>query len=801
MVLRTLLRHSAPFTLAPVLAFLLAQRGLPVAAEEETKSNASTNPVSQADELRLRGQTIYAESCAGCHGEKGQGVEDGYAEPLVGDLSIGELSKRVTETMPEGEPELCVAEDANAVAAYIHHAFYSEAARIRNRPPSIATTHLTSNQLRQSLADLYARFSGPMWLAPKSGIDGSYFDGARGRRRIKRIERVDATIDFDWMHDGPGQGIDAEDFSVEWRGGLKPNETGRYEIVIRSTCAFVCDLGRFGREFIDNQVQSGDKTEFRKTVVLTAGRITPIEIQLFQRERKTEQPPARISLSWIPPNGIEEIIPQRNLLATLPPAIFSLQTKLPPDDRSYGYERGLAVDRQWDDSTTAAAVEFGQVAVEELWPEYGRDGRSRRRRESNGESRPRARLRRFLADIAEIAFRGPLDEEAERFYLDEQIDQTEDDAEAIKRSLLVILKSPRFLYPELDRDRTQSRRAANRLTLTLFDSLPADRWLLALARDDELKTDQQVRAAAQRMVHDYRTRAKTREFLDEWLNLGQTIEVTKSGEEFSDFDARVVADLKASLDAFLDDVVWGEASDFRQLFLADWAYTTPKLEEFYGAEWRAEQLVQAGLVKAKVGSDRRIGLLSHPYLMSRLAYQDSTSPIHRGVFLIRYLLGRTLQPPQEAFAPLSPDLHPDLTTRQRVELQTSPESCQVCHRKINGLGFALENYDAVGRFREKEGGKPVDPTGHYMTRSGEAVGFHGASELAQFVASSDDAHRAFVNRAFLHFAKQPIAAYGPDQLDKLTEKFRNDNFHIRRLLVEIAVIASTRPTPPTDEET
>jgi len=186
--------------------------------------------------------------------------------------------------------------------------------------------------------------------------------------------------------------------------------------------------------------------------------------------------------------------------------------------------------------------------------------------------------------------------------------------------------------------------------------------------------------------------------------------------------------------------------------------------------------------------------------MSGLAYEDSTSPIHRGVFLIRYVLGRTLRPPQEAFTPLSPALHPDMTTRQRVELQTSPQSCQVCHHKINGLGFALENYDAVGRFREREGDKSIDPAGHYTTRDGTAITFRGPSELAQFLASSDDAHRAFVNRAFQHFVKQPIAAYGPDQLAELTERFRNDDFHIRKLLVEIAVIAAFPQNPTSNEE-
>ena len=152
-------------------------------------------------------------------------------------------------------------------------------------------------------------------------------------------------------------------------------------------------------------------------------------------------------------------------------------------------------------------------------------------------------------------------------------------------------------------------------------------------------------------------------------------------------------------------------------------------------------------------------MLSHPYLMSGLAYRDSTSPIHRGVLLMRYLLGRTLRPPNEAFTPLSPTLHPDLTTRERVSLQTSPESCQVCHTKINGLGFALEKFDAVGRYQEQELGRAIDSSGRYTNTVGETVEFAGPRELADFLADSDDAKRAFVVRAFQHFVKQPLAAY------------------------------------------
>jgi len=191
--------------------------------------------------------------------------------------------------------------------------------------------------------------------------------------------------------------------------------------------------------------------------------------------------------------------------------------------------------------------------------------------------------------------------------------------------------------------------------------------------------------------------------------------------------------------------------------------------------------------------DRRHGVFQHPYLLSGLAYFDATSPIHRGVFLIRYVLGRTLRPPNAAFSPLSQDLHPDLTTRQRVELQTSPDSCQVCHSKINALGFTLENYDATGRYRLQDNGHPVDPRGSYDDRSGQKVALNGPAELAEYLVSSEDSVRGFVNRAFQHFTKQPPAAYGPDTLERLITKFKESDYRIRDLVVEIATIAAMQP--------
>ena len=104
----------------------------------------------------------------------------------------------------------------------------------------------------------------------------------------------------------------------------------------------------------------------------------------------------------------------------------------------------------------------------------------------------------------------------------------------------------------------------------------------------------------------------------------------------------------------------------------------------------------------------------------------------------------------------------------------------------------LENYDPVGRFRSEENGKKIDATGSYRTRSGDEAKFASPGDLAKFLAENDDAHRAFVERAFEHFAKQPLAAYGDDVSDHLVQQFRKNDFNMRRLIVEIAVVVATR---------
>jgi hypothetical protein len=742
--------------------------------------------------LAKRGGELFSQLCASCHGERGQGAEGAYERPLAGDGSIVELAEVISQTMPEGEPQECAGEDASAVAHYMYDAFYSETAQRRLVPPRAALARLTAGQYRQSLSDLFSHFYGRGKVGEERGLKAYYFDHPGWKEDKKVLTQTDRNIDVDFGQASPGEGMQDTKFAIYWQGAILAPETGSYLIRARGNGSFIVKFIDAEERFFDNHVSSGEVSEHSATVDLVGGQLYPLHVDLIKRERKTGNVDISLTLSWKTPRGVEEPIPSRHLIPGGFPTAFAPQTPLPADDRSAGYERGSTISRQWDEATTNGALEFAEIVVKKLWPKYQKDFKGKKDAPEGREL-----LRRFCNELLEVAMRRPVDEQLRAVFVDKQLDDAPSDEEALRRVVLLTLKSPRFLYPTLDHDAAIDDRRANRLALVLWDSIP-DASLRDAAKSGSLSDEQAVRQRARRMIEDPRARAKALAGLHEWLDLARWEEISKNKELYTDFDDALVNDLRTSLDLFLEAVLWSEASDFRQLLQADWSFTSPRIAEFYGQGWKpaAEQDGDALLGRfSRTGSDAsvRSGVVTHPLLMSALAYGDVSSPIFRGVFLLRHMLGRSLRPPNEAFTPLSPDLHPDLTTRQRVELQTSPADCQACHTRINGLGFTLEGFDAVGRLREQERSTAIDASGKYIDRAGQQIEFTSVTDLTQYLVTSDDVVTAFINRMFLHFVKHPVGAYGENRLDELKTRFRESGYSIKELLVEIAVVAAEGP--------
>jgi len=724
----------------------------------------------------------------------------------VGDRSTSALARLIAKTMPEDAPGECVGEDAEKVAAFIYESFYSKAAQARNQLqlPSIELSRLTVRQYRNVITDLIGSFRTAGLWDERRGLKGDYSSRTRRRRNGNggnaSLNRIDPEIQFNFGTDSPipeqralkelskrWQRIPvlwvplgafrpfSQEFRVNWQGSVLAPETGEYEFLIKTENAARLWVNDNARPLIDAGVKSGSDTEYRASIYLLGGRVYPIRLEFI----RSKEPTGSIALQWKLPRRSLEVIPQWDLSPNIFPESFVLKTPFPPDDRSVGYERGTSISKAWDRATTDAAIEVVGYVVANLKALAGLS--------DNAPDRE-VKARKFCLQFAERAFRRPLLDEQKAFFVDQQFKNARDPETAVKRVVLLVLKSPRFLYRELKSGRPDHYDVASRISFGLWDSLP-DQSLLEAAAAGQLGDREQVARQAERMVTDLRACSKVREFLLQWLRVEQPPEIVKDRKQFSQFDEAIASDLRTSLDLFLQDVIGSKAADFRDLLTAKSLYLNGRLARFYGAELAPD----AQFRKVDLEPQTRAGVLSHPYLMANFAYTATSSPIHRGVFISRSLLGRVLRPPPEAVAPLPVDLHPDLTTRQRVTLQTKPESCQSCHGMINSLGFTLEHFDAVGRYRNQEKERPIDATGTYETRKGELVTVNGVRELAAFLARSEETHTAFIQQLFHYIVKQPIRAFGPQALADLRRFFVAQNFNVRKLMTEIMVKSALTP--------
>jgi hypothetical protein len=360
----------------------------------------------------------------------------------------------------------------------------------------------------------------------------------------------------------------------------------------------------------------------------------------------------------------------------------------------------------------------------------------------------------------------------------------------VKRVVLFALESPQFLYPDLhERDKPDDFDVASRLALALWDSIP-DKELIDAAAASKLHTRAEVQVQAQRMIADERAKAKLTGFFHHWLDLERAEGTSKDMKAFPGFNEEVLADLRESLMRFIDQVVWSEQSDYRQLLQADYLLLNDRLGKLYGQSVKGSEFQQI-----KFDPKQRAGVVTHPYLLAGLAYSKQSSPIQRGVFLTRNIVGMALKPPPMAVAFEDSHFNPKLTMREKITELTHNSSCMSCHAVINPLGFSLENFDAIGRWRTKDNNKPVNAVSEFANEEGTKVKLSGPRDIVNYVANNPSGHRAFIRHLFNHTVKQPIPAYGPKVMDELQKNFGAANCNIQKLLVEIALVAALDGVP------
>lgn len=743
------------------------------------------------------GAAIYQKHCASCHGANGEGVEEECPDPLQGERSLASLTRYIDRRMPEDEPHLVSGEDAEKVAEYIYAAFYSPTARA-DKPTAVkpAFARLTNRQFRESVADLLGSFSGINPPGQPDGLKARYYQSDGMNKKSKQVaERLDLRLDFDFGEGPPVEGIKPDQFSIAWDGSLIAPATGWYEFRLSTPngARLYLNTERMDGDgnhrddsgakrqtaLIDSWVSSGtDVRESVARVFLLAGRPYPLRLDYF----KYQEPRGMVRLEWKAPRGEWEILGAPHLSQADAGRVAVVSTTFPPDDASEGYERGTEISKAWHESSTLAALEVANEVAARLTRLSGV-------KEDDPERLDK--LKGFVATFAERAFRRPLGDDGRKLYVAHPFESSDSPEQGVKRAIIAILKSPRFLYPEIGSEPSDFT-VASRLALGLWDSIP-DQALLDAAKNGELRTPDQVRAQASRLMGDFRARAKVNDFFFRWLKLDVEGDLRKNPESFPGFDAALVADLRRSLELFIDRVVWSDASDYRDLIQADYLMLNQRLADFYGIPFPGGD----GFQVVPGDPTQRAGILTHPYLLARLAHHDTTSPIHRGVFLTRNVLGGILKPPPEAITFEDHTFEPGLTTREKVAELTRNASCMTCHETINPLGFSLENFDAVGRFRTTESGKPVDPESDYVTLEGDIIRLRGPRDLALHAVDSQAARRGFIRQLFQFIVKQNPAVYGPGTIQQLDAGFAASGHHIKNLIVDLNTLAALRgiPTP------
>ena len=761
-------------------------------------------PVASTGGAARSGESIYRRDCARCHGPQGEGVAGQYDETLYGEQSVTSLARYIHRTMPDDRKEKTSEVEALAVAEFIHSAFYSPQARARNTPARIDFSRLTQRRYRESVADLISGFTPVRQTSQSGGLQAEYFQSKGMNKKDKSaLKRIDPFIRFDYGTNSPTPDITADQFSIAWSGSVLAPESGEYQFRVTTpngarlyvnTDLAAGDSNRRDdsdakREaaLVDLWVSSGGvERQATASLYLLGGRSYPLRLDYFKFKEKT----AAIRLEWKPPQGPWAVIPASVLSPENSSATPVIGTAFPADDSSLGYERGHAISKEWWRTITRAGTETSELVAGRIHRLANIPASTTNRSDLS------ARMQDFCGQFAERAFRRPLDTELRSRVVTRWFQPGIALEDSVKRSVLATMTSPRFLYPELA-GQQDSHTVAARLALVLWDSLP-DEALRKAADRGELMTPEQIRAQAQRMVRNPRTRAKMGGFFDHWLDTDEAQDLAKDPKTYPGFDAELIQDLRTSLNHFVESVVWSDASDYRQLLLSDELHLNAALRRYYGVEKneRPPGATHApaeadAFIPVRFDPEQRAGVLTHPFLLSTHAYYRSSSPIHRGVFLTRNVLGRFLKPPPMAIEFMDDRFDPSLTMREKVTQLTEKPQCMACHATINPLGFSLEQFDAVGRFRSEDNRKPVNATSEYLTADGKTVTLRGPRDLARHAAESPEARRGFVRQLFQYTVQQAPTAYGPDRLQKLDSAFQESGCNIRQLLVEIAIQSAT----------
>lgn len=409
---------------------------------------------------------------------------------------------------------------------------------------------------------------------------------------------------------------------------------------------------------------------------------------------------------------------------------------------------------------------------------------------------PRARLSHFLRR----AFRRDVtDPEIDLYYgLYEGVrSDGGDDETAMRAAIHGVLSSPSFLYVLENGESEQSSRRivqltdyelANRLSYFLWSSMPDDE-LMKLAEQGQLgdNLEQQVL----RMLKDERARELSENFYVQWLRLRELWSVQPDERKFKQFYEGPKGKRTLARDMFCEalllfETIQTEDRSILELVDADYTFVNDRLAKLYEIEAStgSDRDWQRVSLDANAATDRvRGGVLTSAAVLTLTSFPHRTSPIRRGSWFLETIFNRPPPPPKIAVADIDEQENVEnLTLRQKTEMHRANSACAVCHDRIDPPGFALENFDAIGRWRERDGDEEIDP-------SGVLKGIGAFEDAIQFkqrvIAEKDRFVRGFTEHLLSYALSRKLDYYDVAAVEQVVKAAAEDDYRFSRFVIEI----------------
>jgi hypothetical protein len=352
--------------------------------------------------------------------------------------------------------------------------------------------------------------------------------------------------------------------------------------------------------------------------------------------------------------------------------------------------------------------------------------------------------------------------------------------EALRLALSAVLTSSRFLFIGIEVDGVPDNdfSLASRISYFLWSSMP-DEELYRLAARKSLREPVTLRAQVSRMLRDRRSRALAENFASQWLQTRKLDHFTPDKAEFPDYDPALMAAMLEETVLFFDSVRVEDRPLF-DLLDSDYTFANDRLGRHYGLSG----IEGAWFRRVSLAGTPRGGVLTQASVLAATSNPTRTSPVKRGKWILENILGAPPAPPPSGVEALREGMdHKSATTlRQKMARHRADAACASCHRRMDPLGFALENFDAIGAWRSSEGGLSIDATGQLP--GGRP--FQGPSELKAALMSRRKAFaRCLTEKLMTYALGRGLDGEDHRHIDDIVARLDRDDYRMSALITAV----------------